>query len=175
MPPTTAITAAATATGEVPSPTSTATASPVTGAAADSYFPATAPNPDSSTLSLLSTTSTAESTTAQPGGTTTNTNTNNNPTTAVAADARPTGPRRSATFVVAHDPLSREYPVPAHEPGLEELLARKPGVWSLSHYVKNLREAGTWEVEAAERARRFEQVKRDLVAAKERLDGGGKM
>ena len=156
------------ATGEVPSPTDSATPSPVTPGS-DGYFPAPTTNPDSSTLSLLSNTSIESAT---PSSDTTKI-----PAAAGsgALDARPAAPRRSATFVVAHDPLSRDYPKPAVEPGLEELLARKPGVWSLSHYVKNVREVGVWEVEAAERARKFEQVKRDLVAAKERLDGAGKV
>ena len=42
--------------------------------------------------------------------------------TALAAAAT----HRSAAEVVALDPLSRDFPKPAHEPGLDELLARPP-------------------------------------------------
>ena len=166
MPPTTAVNAAAT--GEGASPADSATPSPV-AAGEDGYFPATTER----TLSMLSTSSEDTTASATPSDM-------NQPAQTAAAgsgadDARPAAPRRSATFVVAHDPLSRDYPKPTHEPGLEELLARTPGRWSLSHYVKNAPVTGVFEVEAAERARNFEQVKRDLVKAKERFDGVGKV
>jgi hypothetical protein len=78
--------------------------------------------------------------------------------------------------------MSRQFPKPAHEPSLDELLARTPGKWSLGHYVKNARERkkagvaaaaeverGETEEEAEERARKFDEVKRDLLRAKEEM------
>ncbi|KAK3990632.1 hypothetical protein QBC44DRAFT_63205 [Cladorrhinum sp. PSN332] len=63
------------------------------------------------------------------------------------------------------DPLSREFPKPAHEPTLEELLARKPGKWSLNHYVKNAREISLQPEQANAEARRreMEEAKRRLL------------
>jgi hypothetical protein len=67
------------------------------------------------------------------------------------------------------DPLSRSYPKPAHEPSLDELLARAPLKWSLGHYVKNARERKVVE-DPEERARRFEEAKMRLLRDKERID-----
>lgn len=94
-------------------------------------------------------------------------------------DERPPAPRRSATYIVAPELMSREFPKPAHEPTLDEMLARQPCKRSLHHYVKNYREkpalpserAPQTEDEAAERARRFEETKRRLVEDRERLAG----
>ncbi|KAK4157961.1 hypothetical protein C8A00DRAFT_29031 [Chaetomidium leptoderma] len=85
---------------------------------------------------------------------------------------RPAAPQRSATEVVALDTMSRSFPEPAHEPSLDELLARPPGKWSLGHYVKNARvpDAGKLAATEAEgRATKFEQVKRDLRRAQEEI------
>ncbi|KAK0748666.1 hypothetical protein B0T21DRAFT_380443 [Apiosordaria backusii] len=44
------------------------------------------------------------------------------------------------------DPLSTQFPAPVTEASLEEMLARKPGRWSLTHYVRNAKhvERGRW-------------------------------
>ncbi|KAL2124099.1 hypothetical protein VTJ04DRAFT_464 [Mycothermus thermophilus] len=95
---------------------------------------------------------------------------------------QPAPPRRSATHVVALDPLSREFPKPEHEPSLDELLARKPLRYSLQHTLKNprsvawgdevVRSAKREEEEKEEKARKFAEVKRKLLEAKEELDRG---
>ncbi|KAL2181759.1 uncharacterized protein P884DRAFT_10081 [Thermothelomyces heterothallicus CBS 202.75] len=89
-------------------------------------------------------------------------------------DDRPPAPRRSATHVVALDPMSREYPKPTQELSLDEMLARKPGKHSLSHYLRNPRvskitdEPRTAE-EFAERARKFEETKQKLRMDREKI------
>jgi hypothetical protein len=73
--------------------------------------------------------------------------------------------------------MSREFPKPAHEPTLDEMLARQPCKRSLHYHVKNCRvqpavpgdRAPRTEAEAAERARKFEETKRRLMADRERL------
>ncbi|KAJ4292330.1 hypothetical protein N0V88_005962 [Collariella sp. IMI 366227] len=83
---------------------------------------------------------------------------------------------RSATEVVAPEPMSRSFPAPAEEPSMDELLARKPGKWSLGHYVKNAREAThpqAKEGEEEERKRKFEEVKGALRRAKEEMEKRG--
>lgn len=98
-------------------------------------------------------------------------------TTAAAAahqddnPVRPAGPRRSATEVVALDAMSRSFPKPAHEPSLDELLARPPAKWSLGHYVKNAREVAPLPADPAQRARQFEDAKRELLRAKAEMEG----
>jgi hypothetical protein len=73
--------------------------------------------------------------------------------------------------VVALDALSRDFPKPAHEPSLDELLARPPGKWSLGHYVKNARAVTPpAPLDPAERARQFEEAKRELLRAKAELE-----
>jgi hypothetical protein len=85
---------------------------------------------------------------------------------------RPAAPRRSATEVGPLEPLSRTFPAPTHEPSLDELLARKPGKWSLGHYVKNarVREVVGGEDEE-QRAKKFENIKRDLLRSKGEIEG----
>ncbi|KXX73980.1 hypothetical protein MMYC01_202271 [Madurella mycetomatis] len=85
-------------------------------------------------------------------------------------ESQPAPPRRSATEVVALDAMSRNFPKPAHEPSLEELLARPPGKRSLGHYVKNAREVAPPPVDPAQRARKFEDAKRELLRAKEEIE-----
>ncbi|GAB1320613.1 hypothetical protein MFIFM68171_10823 [Madurella fahalii] len=85
-------------------------------------------------------------------------------------ESRPAPPRRSATEVVALDAMSRDFPKPAHEPSLEELLARPPGKRSLGHYVKNAREVAPPPVDPEQRARKFEDAKRELLRAKEEME-----
>ncbi|KAL2143361.1 hypothetical protein VTI28DRAFT_10540 [Corynascus sepedonium] len=89
-------------------------------------------------------------------------------------DDRPAMPRRSATYIVAPEPLSRDYPKPTEEATLEEMLARKPCKHSLGHYVRNPKESNIHheprtEAEFAERARKFEEIKRELRMDRERL------
>ncbi|KAL1843421.1 hypothetical protein VTJ49DRAFT_1771 [Mycothermus thermophilus] len=99
-------------------------------------------------------------------------------TTSLPTDDQPVAPRRSATHVVALDPLSRDFPKPANEPSLEELLARKPLRHSLQHVLRNPREPAVQrkeEEEAAERQRKFEEAKKKLLEAKEELDRGRKI
>jgi hypothetical protein len=93
--------------------------------------------------------------------------------TADGDSSHPTGPRRSATEIVAAEPMSRSFPKPEHEPSLDEMLARTPGKWSLGHYVKNARERREkpmGETEAQERARKFEETKQALRRAKEEIE-----
>ncbi|KAK4245392.1 hypothetical protein C7999DRAFT_16401 [Corynascus novoguineensis] len=89
-------------------------------------------------------------------------------------DDRPVMPRRSATYIVAPEPLSRDYPKPTEEATLEEMLARKPCKHSLGHYLRNPKESNIHheprtEAEFAERARKFEETKRELRMDRERL------
>ncbi|KAK4237397.1 hypothetical protein C8A03DRAFT_16047 [Achaetomium macrosporum] len=92
--------------------------------------------------------------------------------TSDAQDKRPS-PRRSATAVVALDPMSRSYPKPADEPSLEELLARQPLKYSLGHYVKHAKAVDPSAVEARlkeEVLKAREETKRELLKAKEELE-----
>lgn len=88
----------------------------------------------------------------------------------------PPPPRRSATEIVAPEPLSREFPLPEDEPSLDELLARKPGKWSLGHYVKHARvrrgleEGDGGEELAQQRQRELEDAKKELLRAKEEME-----
>ncbi|KAL2164593.1 hypothetical protein VTH06DRAFT_3810 [Thermothelomyces fergusii] len=89
-------------------------------------------------------------------------------------DDRPVAPRRSATHVVALDPMSREYPKPTQELSLDEMLARKPGKHSLSYYLRHPKESKITDEprtaeEFAERARKFEETKQKLRMDRERL------
>jgi hypothetical protein len=100
-----------------------------------------------------------------------------NPASQVQTDdgdsSHPTGPHRSATEIVAAEPMSRSFPKPEHEPSLDEMLARTPGKWSLGHDVKNARERREkpmGETEAQERARKFEETKQALRRAKEEIE-----
>lgn len=64
------------------------------------------------------------------------------------------------------DPLSRQFPKPDQEPTLDELLARKPGKWTLGHYVKNARDVGLQTqqpVNTEARRRELEEAKRKLL------------
>ncbi|KAL2263223.1 hypothetical protein VTK26DRAFT_7717 [Humicola hyalothermophila] len=83
-------------------------------------------------------------------------------------------PRRAQTEIGPLDPLSRTYGPVGEEPSLDELLARKPGKWSLGHYVKHAKvrhDAQGSEVDRERRARELEQAKRELLRAKEEMDG----
>lgn len=174
MPPTSAFGAAR---APVPSPADSSTSLAVSDR---DYFSPTSPYTHRSPS--MSSTSTASTTPLDNNSSSTNTATSSGiPAAGGGGDPRPAGPRRSATDVVALDTMSREFPKPAHEPSLDELLARKPGKWSLGHYVKNARErkvavadaaAGVparEETDAEERARKFDEVKRDLLRAKEEM------
>ncbi|KAK4173954.1 hypothetical protein QBC36DRAFT_49166 [Triangularia setosa] len=91
----------------------------------------------------------------------------------------PAPPRRHVTAPVIHvqppvpgrkqirvDPLSTQFPAPVAEASLEEMLARKPGRWSLTHYVKNAKVVAEREVvvvdDAEKKRREMEEVKREL-------------
>ncbi|KAK3302050.1 uncharacterized protein B0T15DRAFT_290056 [Chaetomium strumarium] len=94
------------------------------------------------------------------------------PTLEAAQEKRPS-PRRSATEVVALDPMSRSYPKPAEEPSLEELLARQPLKYSLGHYVKHAKAVDPSAVEARlkeEVLKAREEMRRELLKAKEELE-----
>ncbi|EAQ89172.1 predicted protein [Chaetomium globosum CBS 148.51] len=73
------------------------------------------------------------------------------------------------------DIMSREFPTPAREPTVEDMFTRPPGKLSLQHWVKNCKmrqvsgERPLNEAEAAERARHFEETKRELMADKEKF------
>ncbi|KAH8909521.1 hypothetical protein BR93DRAFT_924503 [Coniochaeta sp. PMI_546] len=71
---------------------------------------------------------------------------------------------------VALDALSRNFPKPAQEPTVEEMLARPPQKWSVGHYVKNAREAKTPVHDKEQQAKAFAEAKRELLAAKEALE-----
>ncbi|KAK4043206.1 hypothetical protein C8A01DRAFT_32696 [Parachaetomium inaequale] len=170
MPPTTALGAAA-AGPPMPSPAESSTSS--LAASERDYFPPNSAYNSSRRRPSMSSTSTASTAASelqlphQPQ--------RSHTTPAPASqDERPPAPRRSATEVVAPEPMSRQFPKPTHEPSLDELLARKPGKFSLSHYVKNPREQKipgelATEAEAAERARKFAEVKRKLVMDHEKI------
>ncbi|KAH6624994.1 hypothetical protein B0J18DRAFT_197404 [Chaetomium sp. MPI-SDFR-AT-0129] len=100
-------------------------------------------------------------------------------------EQRPAPPRRSATDIVAPEPMSRTFPKPAVEPSLDELLARKPLKHSLGYYVQNSSRVAaakasqeslraSSEEAVAERARKFEETKRRLMMDQEKLAGLGK-
>lgn len=181
MPPSSAIKAAAGA--PMPSPAESS-ASSLAASERDYFPPASAYTTHRSpSMSSTSTASTVPSDLQQqllqgPQRTfTTPATTTTNPASQVQTDdatSRPAPPRRSATEIVAPEPMSRAFPKPEHEPTLDELLARKPGKWSLGHYVKNARERrqkpAVGETEAQERARKFEETKRALRRAKEEIE-----
>ncbi|KAL2128045.1 hypothetical protein VTI74DRAFT_9792 [Chaetomium olivicolor] len=169
MPPTSALGAYA-----LPSPVESASAVATTPNSETDYFPpypgATHRSPSMSSTSTASTTLSQQQQQHQRTTTTANTESD-----------RPSVPRRSAAHVVALDTMSRSFPKPAHEPSLDELLARKPPKWSLGHYVKNARVradvAAEQQQQEEERARKFEEAKRELLRAKEeieRLAGAGR-
>lgn len=107
---------------------------------------------------------------------TTNNNTFTATNTLPVTNYRPEPPRRSATDIAGpRDPLSRQFPVPAQEPSLDELLARSPPKYSLGRWVKNARTAkprddSTAEEAAARRARELEAAKAELRRAKEEME-----
>ncbi|KAH6627841.1 hypothetical protein F5144DRAFT_549242 [Chaetomium tenue] len=73
------------------------------------------------------------------------------------------------------DIMSREFPKPAREPTVEDMFTRPPGKRSLQYWVKNCKmrqvsgDRPLNEAEAAERARHFEETKRELLADREKL------
>lgn len=163
MPPTSAFTSSG---APIPSP---ADSSSSLAPSERDYFPPTSPYTHRSpSMSSTSTASTARSELHHPQRTLTT------PAPEGEQGARPEAPRRSATAVVAPETMSREFPKPAHEPSLDELLARAPGKWSLGHYVKNARvrvaSRPAAETEAEERARKFEETKRELLRAKAEIE-----
>ncbi|KAK4106614.1 hypothetical protein N658DRAFT_503044 [Parathielavia hyrcaniae] len=185
MPPTSAFTASAGAPGD---------SSSSLAASERDYFPATSPRRRPS-ISSTSTASTIPSDFQRPNHPQRMHTTPPHPAgggldspSAAAADeeSRPPAPRRAATSAAAAaaahgplDPMSRQYPKPAHEPSLDELLSRPPLKWSLGHYVKSARErkAGDGlglgqqqQEEEEQRRRRFEEAKRNLLRAKEAID-----
>lgn len=62
------------------------------------------------------------------------------------------------------DPLSRNYPIPAKEPNLEEMLARPPKKWTLGHYLKenHVREAPPVQ-DKEKRASELAAAKKELL------------
>ncbi|KAK3900446.1 hypothetical protein C8A05DRAFT_35910 [Staphylotrichum tortipilum] len=183
MPPTSAFTAAAGSVGGAPLPSpAESTVSSLAAPSERDFLPSPA-SPYTHRTPSLSTTSTNTTASADsqqqsavhnqpeahPAGPQ---RTNTTPATTAPA---PAPPRRSATNVVALDTMSRDFPKPAHEPSLDELLARPPGKWSLGHYVKNARPrrdaAAATAARAEEEARRFEEAKRELRRAKEEIEG----
>jgi hypothetical protein len=75
----------------------------------------------------------------------------------------------SPTSAARVDPLSRDFPKPAREPTLEEMLARPPQKWSLGHYVKHAREARVPVPDKEAQARAFAETKQQLLKAREEL------
>ena len=68
------------------------------------------------------------------------------------------------------DPMQRQFPKPTEEPTLDELLARPPLKHSVSHYVKNARDARKPTVDAEEERKQLEKLKAELLAAKAAFD-----
>lgn len=72
------------------------------------------------------------------------------------------------------DPLTREYPRPIEDLDVREALERKPGRWTLGHYIKatpvrSLQEAREWDPEKV--ARDMEAKKQELMRAKDEIRG----
>lgn len=81
---------------------------------------------------------------------------------------------KSATSTARHpiDPLARDYPKPAKELDVREALNRKPGRWTLGHYIKetpvlDFEEAREKDKERVEREQ--EARKEEMLRAKEEL------
>lgn len=69
------------------------------------------------------------------------------------------------------DPLSRDYPIPAKEIDLDEMLARPPKKWTLGHYLKEtpLRETAPAVQDKEKRALELAAAKKDLLQGWENL------
>ena len=65
--------------------------------------------------------------------------------------------------------MARQYPPPAQQASVEEMLARPPQKWSLGHYVKNAREAKIFSPNKEQKEREFANAKRELLAAGEEI------
>ncbi|KAL2156045.1 hypothetical protein VTH82DRAFT_790 [Thermothelomyces myriococcoides] len=160
----------------VPSPAASSTSS--LASSERDYFPPSSPQSQSQRSPSISSASTGSSEQQQQQlllqpDPPQRTHTTPAPTTSDDAE-RPAAPRRSATHVVALDPMSREYPKPTQELSLDEMLARKPGKHSLSHYLQNPKESRIsleprTDEERAERARKFEEIKQNLRMERERI------
>ncbi|KAJ9154880.1 hypothetical protein NKR23_g2357 [Pleurostoma richardsiae] len=84
--------------------------------------------------------------------------------TALAAVAATSHPTKTL------DPLARQYPVPAGELNLDELLAREPRKWTLGHYLTTpTREVPPPVQDKERRAKELEAAKKEL------LEGWGSM
>lgn len=72
-------------------------------------------------------------------------------------------PRNEPCYPI--DPLAREYPKPAKDLDVREALNRKPGRWTLGHYIKET------PVRDSQQARECnsEKVARDMEAKKQEL------
>lgn len=69
------------------------------------------------------------------------------------------------------DPLSRNYPIPAKEIDLDEMLARPPKKWTLGHYIKEspVRETAPPVQDKEKRALDLAAAKKDLLQGWENL------
>ena len=100
-----------------------------------------------------------------------------NATPAAAQEERPPTPPYKVKDTHPPDIMSREFPKPTHEPSLDEMLARAPCKRSLHYDLKHCRMRPAYygnaepltEAEAAERTREFEETKRKLREARDKL------
>ncbi|KAJ4425013.1 hypothetical protein N0V82_000295 [Gnomoniopsis sp. IMI 355080] len=79
-------------------------------------------------------------------------------------------PRPEPSYPV--DPLARQYPKPAEDLDVREALNRKPGRWTLGHYIKDtpVRDSPqARECDSEKVARDMEVKKQELLRAKEEM------
>lgn len=93
-----------------------------------------------------------------------------------SAAATPSSPSSSSSQSPAEqpcdvDPLSRNFPKPAEDVDLDEMLARKPLKWTLGHYVKEVstREPSRPAEDKDRVAQDMEAKKREMLAVKEEI------
>jgi len=78
-------------------------------------------------------------------------------------------PQPTELAPVKLDALSRHFPKPTHEADVAELLERKPGKYSLAHYVKNARDVKPHVVDKVQQSKAFEDIKKELLLAQQQL------
>lgn len=79
-------------------------------------------------------------------------------------------PRPEPSYPV--DPLAREYPKPTEDLDVREALNRKPGKWTLGHYIKETPVRNSQQVNERNPdkiARDMEAKKKELLKAKEEI------
>lgn len=79
-------------------------------------------------------------------------------------------PRPEPSYPV--DPLAREYPKPTKDLDVREALNRKPGKWTLGHYIKETPVRNSQQVNERDPdkiARDLEAKKQELLKAKEEI------